>query len=63
MSKKTPFNKKNRYVSDFDSSGDVTNAVSATDCTGLIRAMPHTEEEHESYDSVYDYRPPYGRNF
>lgn len=37
---------------------NMTNASSYSDCTGLIPTPPLTEEEEESYMSIYDYQPP-----
>ena len=37
---------------------NMTNAASSSDCTGLIPTPPITEEEMESYMSIYDYQPP-----
>lgn len=42
-------------INDYDY---LTNAASAMDCTGLIPSLPQSEEELESYNDVYQYRPP-----
>ena len=34
------------------------NAASSTDCTGLIPALPTSEEELESYQELYQYQTP-----
>lgn len=36
---------------------DEGNAVSATDCTGLIPSAPHTREELDAYDEIINYSP------
>lgn len=36
---------------------DEGNAVSATDCTGLIPKAPHTREELDAYDEIINYSP------
>lgn len=36
---------------------DEGNAVSATDCTGLIPTAPHTREELDAYDEIINYSP------
>ena len=48
--------KNNTAENRFDDS-DI-QACSATDCTGLIPALPSAEAELESYEEVYHYRPP-----
>ena len=42
-------------IDDFDS---LQNAASSTDCTGLIPALPGSEEELEAYNELYQYLPP-----
>lgn len=37
---------------------DLANAISTTDCTGLIPTPPLNEEELESYMDIYDFQPP-----
>jgi len=32
---------------------DLNNAISATDCTGLIPVPPQSEEEQDSYQAIY----------
>ena len=44
-----------KIIDDFDY---LSNAASSTDCTGLIPSLPTTEAELESYNDVYQYRPP-----
>lgn len=44
-----------KIIDDFDY---LSNAASTQDCTGLIPALPTTEAELESYNDVYQYRPP-----
>lgn len=34
------------------------NAASSTDCTGLIPALPTSEEGLESYQELYQYQTP-----
>lgn len=34
------------------------NTASSTDCTGLIPALPTSEEELESYQELYQYQTP-----
>ena len=41
-----------------DSYDYLSNAASTHDCTGLIPSAPVSEEELESYEDVYHYRPP-----
>ena len=36
---------------------DVCNAISATDCTGLIPWAPNSEEQLDSYDEIINYSP------
>ena len=43
-----------------DSYDYLSNAASTHDCTGLIPSAPVSEEELESYEDVYHYRPPWG---
>lgn len=38
---------------------DYCNVCSASDCTGLIRVEPATEEEDEAYLDLYPYKPPF----
>lgn len=33
-------------------------ASSATDCTGLIPALPQSDAEKEAYEDLYPYMPP-----
>ncbi len=44
-----------KIIDDFDY---LSNAASTQDCTGLIPALPTSEAELESYNDVYQYRPP-----
>ncbi len=44
-----------KIIDDFDY---LSNAASARDCTGLIPFLPTSEAELESYNDVYQYRPP-----
>ena len=41
-----------------DSYDYLSNAASTHDCTGLIPSAPVSEEELESSEDVYHYRPP-----
>lgn len=34
----------------------VTNAASATECTGLVQVPPEFEDELTSYEDIYSYR-------
>ena len=34
------------------------NAASSTDCTGLIPALPTSEDELDAYNDVYQYQTP-----
>lgn len=36
---------------------NLKNVASASECTGLIRQIPLTEEEEEAYREIYDYGP------
>ncbi len=36
---------------------DVCNAISATDCTGLIPWAPNSEEQLDAYDEIINYSP------
>ncbi len=36
---------------------DEGNAVSVTECTGLIPYAPHTREELDAYDEIINYSP------
>lgn len=36
---------------------DITNAVSANECTGLMPAAPSSEEEIESYFQIVNFSP------
>lgn len=36
---------------------DEGNAVSVTECTGLIPSAPHTREELDAYDEIINYSP------
>lgn len=47
--------KNKKTIDDFDY---LSNAASAGDCTGLIPSLPASEAELESYNDVYQYRPP-----
>ncbi len=38
-----------------DGYGHMGNACSATDCTGLIPALPESEEELEAYEEMYQF--------
>lgn len=50
---KEPTKRKTRYVSDFDDSGDICNAGSAKECTGLIPYIPKDEDVYEVYSAIY----------
>lgn len=51
MKKKSP----KQLIDDYDY---LSNAASATDCTGLIPSLPQSEEELESYNDIAQYRSP-----
>ena len=51
MKKKT----NRELIDDYDY---LSNAASATDCTGLIPSLPETQEELDSYENLYHYLPP-----
>lgn len=38
---------------------DESDAVSVTDCTGLIPLAPHTKEELDAYSEIINYLPDY----
>ena len=48
--------KKNQEI--IDSYDYLTNAASATDCTGLIPSLPESKAEIESYNDLYQFEPP-----
>lgn len=48
--------KKNQKI--IDNFDYLSNAASTNDCTGLIPSLPTSEAELESYNDVYQYRPP-----
>lgn len=37
---------------------DLNNAMSSTECTGLIPTPPQSEEERESYNAIFHYALP-----
>lgn len=41
---------------------DTFQAASSGDCTGLIPALPSTEQELEFYEELYSFLPPGGKN-
>ncbi|MBQ8559843.1 MAG: hypothetical protein IJ439_07695 [Tyzzerella sp.] len=41
-----------------DSYDYLANAASTQDCTGLIPAIPDSDEELESYKDIYHFEPP-----
>ena len=41
-----------------DSYDYLSNAASAHDCTGLIPALPESEDELDAYNDVYQYQTP-----
>lgn len=41
-----------------DSFDYLGNAASTMDCTGLIPSAPVSEAEIESYEAIYNFRPP-----
>lgn len=51
-------NKKMTNEEIIDSYDYLTNAASATDCTGLIPSEPMSKAERDSYEEVYMYTPP-----
>lgn len=48
--------KKNQAI--IDSYDYLTHAVSTMYCTGLIPTPPLNEEEADSYEAIYPYKPP-----
>ena len=44
------------YEEEFDKF-DLTNAACISECTGLIRQIPLTDDEFSSYHDLYDYGP------
>lgn len=36
---------------------DLNTTASSTDCTGLIKLIPETDEEYAAYHELYDYGP------
>jgi len=36
---------------------DLNTTASSTDCTGLIKIIPETDEEYAAYHELYDYGP------
>ncbi len=40
----------------------LTNAASATECTGLIMQPPQNDDEEENYEKIYSYYPSITRN-
>ncbi len=48
--------KKNQKI--IDSYDYLANAASTQDCTGLIPAAPANKTELESYEELYQYKPP-----
>lgn len=49
-------NKENERI--IDSYDYLANAASTQDCTGLIPAIPESDEELESYKDIYHFEPP-----
>ena len=45
-----------KIIDDFDY---LANAASSMDCTGLIPSLAKSEEELDSYNEVYQFRPPF----
>ena len=41
-----------------DSYDYLANAASTQDCTGLIPAIPESDEELEAYKDIYNFEPP-----
>lgn len=46
---------KNRSSVSLDGYDHFGNTCSATDCTGLIPALPTTEEELDAYEEMYQF--------
>ena len=44
-----------KIIDDFDY---LANAASSMDCTGLIPSLAESEDELDSYNQVYQFRPP-----
>lgn len=45
-----------KIIDDFDY---LANAASSMDCTGLIPSLAESEDELDSYNQVYQFRPPF----
>ena len=52
----TKRNEKNQEL--IDHYDYLKNAASSTDCTGLIPALPESEDELDAYNDVYQYQTP-----
>ncbi len=50
-------NKNNKKYSADMFDFDIENAVSVTECTGLISQAPHTSEELAAYNDILNYSP------
>jgi hypothetical protein len=48
---------KNNHIIFNDNDLDECDAVSATDCTGLIPSAPNNDEELEAYNEIIAYSP------
>ena len=55
---KTP-KENEKLIDDFEY---LSNPASSRECTGLIPFLPTSEAELESYNDVYQYRPPVIQN-
>jgi len=53
--KKINANENQRIIDSYDYLSD---SASSQECTGLMYAPPLNEEEIESYNEVYKFRPP-----
>ena len=47
---------KNQKI--IDSYDYLATAASATECTGLIPSLTQSEDERESYESIFHFEPP-----
>lgn len=44
-----------KFSTSADASTDTQSVCSATDCTGLIPALPNSEAELEAYEAMYQF--------
>ena len=50
--------KKTKREKEYDMKFDLSNACSATDCTGLIQSGPVTEDDFDVYKEIYHFGVP-----